>query len=168
MIQFAEMEREELLKYLDFMMWHYRVVDAFWYISLEESYDSKTADHFNEKVWEKAAQLAAGRILKDFEIQERGLEGFLKALRYFPWAIMCEYQVEQKPDELTLWVPECPTQMARLRRDLGEYDCREMHRGEFISFAHAIDPRIMVECVHAPPDPHPPERFCMWRFTIQD
>ena len=70
MIEFAEMEREELLKYLDFVMWHYRVVDAFWYLSLEESYDSGTADQFNEKVWNQAARIAARKIVKNFGIQE--------------------------------------------------------------------------------------------------
>lgn len=166
MIEFAEMEREELLKYLDFIMWHYRVVDAFWYVFLEETYGSKTADQFNEKVWEKAARMAARKIVEKFEIEEKGLEGFVKALRYFPWAISSKYQVEPGPEELNLWVPQCPSQMARLKRDLGEYDCKEMHRGEFTSFASAIDPRIVVQCVHAPPDPHPPDRFCTWRFTM--
>jgi hypothetical protein len=166
MIEFGEMGRDELLKYLDFLMWHYRVVDAFWYVSLEEAYGSETANRFNEQVWEKAARIAARKIVKNFEIPERGLEGFLRAMRYFPWAIASGYQVEQGPDELILWVPQCPSQTARLKRDQGEYDCKEMHRGEFTSFARAIDTRIVVQCVHAPPDPHPPDRFCTWRFTM--
>jgi hypothetical protein len=163
---FDEMSEDKLRKYLDFLMWHYRVVDAFWYIYLEEAHGPDFANHFNEKVWAKAAGIAARDIVKRFQISNKGLDGFVEALQYFPWTILVGYEIEKSESEIILSVPECPTQMARIRRNLGEYACKEMHGGEFTSFAKEIDPRIEIECIHAPLDPHPPERFCRWRFFL--
>ena len=46
---------QDMRQYLDFLLWHYRVVDAFWYIYLEEERGSDVANRFNEKVWSRVA-----------------------------------------------------------------------------------------------------------------
>ncbi len=160
-----KLDARELRSYLRFLLWHYRVVDGFWFLSVEEKYGRRDAEHLDEVVWGKIAGMSAKDLIARFSITEKGLKGLYRAFQFLPWTMIVGFKIEDRGDHIELTVPECPTQVARVRRGLPEFSCRDMHQREFESFAHAIEPATRVECLLAPPD-HPSNLYCKWRFSI--
>ena len=63
---FADMEAAQLREYIQFLLWHYRVMDSFWYIAITELLDEETADRLNEKVWGIIPAMGARDLVKRF------------------------------------------------------------------------------------------------------
>jgi hypothetical protein len=155
-------------KYIEFLLYHYKVVDAFWYIGVENERGPAEADAVNEFVWANAGKLGARHIKQRFNIEAKGLEGFRQVSALYPWTLLAGYQFRDEGDALIIEVPHCPPQEGRLKHGKGEYACKAMHKAEFEAFAREIDPAIRVACDFAPPDQHPRGLWCRWRFTMAD
>ncbi len=161
-----DMEVSELREYVRFLLWHYRVMDGFWFMSVEKEHGHESAELLVKAVWGKISGMAATDLLRRFSIEEKGIKGLVKCLHLFPWTLLVGFHITVNgDDEAFVSVPECPAQVARVKLGLPEFHCREMHQADFESFARAVDPRIKVECLFSPPD-HPPDLFCKWRFSL--
>ncbi|MCP4401477.1 MAG: hypothetical protein GY801_29790, partial [bacterium] len=55
---FEGMDAPELRIYIEFLLRHYRVMDAFWFIYVSETFDQATAERLNEQVWERVSSMA--------------------------------------------------------------------------------------------------------------
>jgi hypothetical protein len=162
----SQFTSEELRSYVYFLLNVVRRADGFWFLGAENTCSYPAAIRINEEVWHRMARIMTREIKERFSIQEKGLEGLVKVLRYFPWAIIMGYQVETKDEKIIVSVPHCLSQEARIRQGLGEYDCKNMHYGAFRNIVEEVDKDIKIECLFAPPEPHPKELFCKWHFTI--
>ncbi|NHW44297.1 MAG: hypothetical protein HA491_00935 [Candidatus Verstraetearchaeota archaeon] len=60
------------------------MVNALWFLAVEDRFGLEAAVELNEKVWEEMGGRSAREIKKRFEIKEGGLKGFLRAIKYFP------------------------------------------------------------------------------------
>jgi hypothetical protein len=166
--RFDTMEPDELRDYLAFLLWHYRVMDSFWFLNIAAEHGQESAESINERVWARVGGLAARDLVSRFGVEEKGLEGFLKVLHLYPWTLLLEYDIVETADEVVITVPCCATQEARRNRGLGEYVCEAMHRKEFEAIAAQVDPAITVHCDFAPPGERPEGLDCRWRFRVQE
>lgn len=159
-------DNEELYPYIEFMINSFRKADGFWFLGVEKAYGYDAAIELNEKVWHRMGKIMTREIKEKFSIHEKGLKAFARVLRYSPWTMISEFDIDEKDDEVIVSIPHCASQEARLKKGMGEYSCKEMHLGEFTNMIEEIDNNIKVECLFAPPDPHPKDLFCQWRFTM--
>jgi len=115
------LDADELRDYLQFLLWHYRVVDGFWFLSVEKKFDRASAERLDEMVWGKIAGMSSKDIAKRFHIKEKGLKGFVKTMEFCPWTMIVGFKIEEKIDEVIITVPACVTQVARVKHDLPEF-----------------------------------------------
>ncbi|MFW5836579.1 MAG: DUF6125 family protein [Desulfovibrionaceae bacterium] len=154
------MDRETLLQYARTLLRHLRLADAFWFLGVEDRFGHAAACSLNEEVWARVGRLGARDILERFGPFQPGPAGFWDAYSLFPWTMMVDYRLEWTGQGLTVSCPSCPAQEGRKKHGLGEYDCKGMHAAEMAAFAAVIDPGLRVECLFAPPDPHPEDLYC--------
>ena len=97
---FEDWPKEDILKYVGFLMRNYQVMDAFWFINIENRHGHEEACKINELVWGKVGNLAARDLRERFNITEKGISGFVKTLKIFPWYILVGYKLIENDDEL--------------------------------------------------------------------
>ncbi|MFQ6014993.1 MAG: DUF6125 family protein [Anaerolineae bacterium] len=166
-MEISKMTKRELREYVDFLLRQYRIVDAFWFLAVEDEFGLDTAVRFNEEIWARIGSLAAKEMKERFGIKAQGIPAVIEAVSYFPWTLITGYEIEQSEDRAVVRVPHCPPQAARLRQGRGEFPCKAMHLAEFTNIVKVIDEKVEVHCVIAPPDPHPDELWCQWEFRLK-
>jgi hypothetical protein len=128
------------------------------------------AKRVNDTCWMRFSPLEAHRIKTILGLPDQpGLEGLKKALAQRMYAHINTWEiVEETPASFVFRMNKCRVQTARNRKGMPDYPCKSGGKVEYRGFAREIDPRIQTTCIGCPPDEHPKEWYCAWRFEIEE
>jgi len=163
-----DFNREQLFDYIEDLCKRWLAHDGLWFLEVENEFGIETAIELDRRAWEKFSVVEARRIMKLLEIKQGGgLDALALALKFRLYANINEQTIE-RPDSNTLifTMNTCRVQEARKRKGLPDFACKPVGIVEYSNFAKAIDERIRTECIFCPPDEHPANAFCCWRFSI--
>ena len=163
------MSKESLLELMDSVAVNWLANDGVWFQAVEFSSGMNDAKRCNDSCWAQFSPFEAWSIKKFLNLSEKpGLDGLKKALNFRVYArINTQSIVEEGPDSFVFQMNECRVQSARKRKGLDDYPCKSAGLVEYTYFAKAVDPEIHTECIGCPPDDHPEEWYCAWRFKIE-
>jgi hypothetical protein len=165
---FYNMPQEKLLNLANAMAVNWLAADGVWFQAVESNQDMYTSKRCNDTCWTRFSPLEASMIRSFLEIPEHGsgLDGLAKALNFRLYARINKQTIEKHDRELIFKMITCRVQVARKSKGLDDYPCKSAGLVEYETFARTIDPRIKTECIACPPDKHPEEWTCAWRFYI--
>ena len=163
------MDDAALRELRDALAKNWLVNDGIWFQALEFSRDMHVAKRVNDACWAKFSPVEARSIMRFLGLGEgSGLAGLARALEFRLYSCINTQRVAFADDgSLTLYMQDCRVQSARKRKGLDDYPCKSGGLTEYTTFAETIDPRIQTGCLACPPDAHPADWFCAWRFTLK-
>ncbi|MBC8400491.1 MAG: hypothetical protein H8E14_03285 [Candidatus Marinimicrobia bacterium] len=163
-----KLDREQLIGMLDDFAKNWLAHDGLWFQAVEKQFGIEAAMDCDREVWQIFTTIEAKRIMKRHSIEPNsGLAGLKKALGYRLYSrLNVQEIVEETAGSFVFRMNTCRVQTARERKGLTDFPCKSVGIVEYSEFAHTIDPRIRTECLACPPDEHPPEYHCAWKFSI--
>ena len=163
----ARMPREKLVGLIDVMAVNWLAGDGLWFQAVEQRQEMYTAKRCNDTCWTKFSPVEASRIKELLHLPNNGgLDALELALGYRLYSRINVQSTERQNGHLILRMVECRVQEARQRKGLEDYPCKSAGLVEYSSFACFIDDRIKTECIACPPDEHPDQWACAWKFSI--
>jgi hypothetical protein len=164
-----EMDAETLNTLKDRMAKNWLVNDGVWFQTVEFAEGMNDAKRCNDTCWAHFSPVEANSISKFLGLPENpGLQGLKKALGFRIYeSINSQSIVEETDNSFVFQMNRCRVQDARKRKGLDDYPCKSGGLVEYTSFARAIDKRIRTECLGCPPDSHPEEWYCAWKFILE-
>ena len=144
--------------------------DGVWFQAVEMVHGMNDAKRCNDSTWTRYSPFEAWSIKEFLGLGEHpGIDGIKKALSFRMYGrVNVQSIIDEAPNVVVFEMNKCRVQDARKRRGLDDYPCKSVGLVEYGYFAEMIDDRFETECIGCPPDPHPEEWFCSWRFILHE
>lgn len=169
MKEIQDMSKKELRELLVDAAKNWLAHDGLWFRAAEEKFGIETAMELDKAAWEHFTVIEAKRIMKRLNIQPGGgIPALIHALKFRLYAhINIQEVIDVQDNSFVFRMNRCRVQDARKRQGLPDFPCKSVGIIEYSGFARTIDPRIQTKCITCPPDPHPPDVWCAWEFTLK-
>ena len=163
-----KMPREKMTEFIEGLGINWLAEDGVWFQAVEAEYGMLDAKRCNDSCWAWFSPFEAWSIKRLLNLAEQpGIEGLKKALGMRMYAqINVQSIIDESPNSIIFQMNDCRVQTARKNKGMDDYPCKSAGLVEYTNFARGIDSRIKTECIACPPDKHPEEWFCAWRFSI--
>jgi len=160
---------ETLEALLDSSAFNWLANDGVWFQAVEFNHGMNDAKRCNDSCWAQFSPFEAGSIRRFLGADlAPGLEGLKQALNFRVYGRINRQSFEDDgPQAFIFRMDECRVQVARKRKGLDDYPCKSAGLVEYAYFARAFDARIKTECIGCPPDAHPDDWYCAWRFSLE-
>lgn len=144
--------------------------DGLWFLNVEKRFGIEKAIEIDRDAWKEFTVIEARRIKERLFLSENGgLPALKTALKFRLYAYINKQEIiEENEKSFIFRMNSCRVQEARKRKGLPDFPCKSVGIVEYSYFAKTIDQRIETECIYCPPDNHPQDSWCAWRFKIRD
>lgn len=163
-LQLNYCKKEELL---DELAKCWLAQDGVWFQAVEFTEGMAVAKQCNDATWSKFSPFEAWSVKRLIGLEENsGLAGLRQAMEFRVYSRLNKQRSFFENDALIFQMNDCRVQSARVRKGLADYPCKSAGIVEYSGFAKGIDSKIATECLGCPPDEHPKEWFCAWKFFL--
>ena len=162
------LSKEMLIGMLDDFAKNWLAHDGLWFQQVEKNFGLEKAIDLDREAWRTFTKIEAKRIMERHNILENsGLEGLKKALSFRLYSRLNIQSIKDETENSFVFeMNRCRVQFARNRKGLADFPCKSVGVVEYGEFAKTIDSRIKTTCIACPPDKHPEDFYCAWKFEI--
>jgi len=167
--EYAKLSREQLMDLLELFGRQAIVIDGLWFLGVEAGQGHAAALALDEEVWGRYGAGEARRLLGLLGLERAGsLEDVCRLFLLTPlWGILGA-RAEVAGGRAHLWITQCRPQMARVRKGMGEFDCKQVGINYFRAWLPALHPDLRFVCTFCPPDAHPDQEWCRWEAWFEE